>query len=303
MMPRVAMRLVTGLVGILLMAATNQPGTAPPAPAIPSLTGDWDTNHGVVYLDQDGERITAQYDYKGKRDNRLEGTLKGDTLEVSWFQPSFPAPLDRGHATLKLRANGTRWEGPWYDAEGKPQGNWEGIKIGATPEQPEREFAPLVSSPVAYPDFTRKTADGKGEIRLSEFVRGKPLVLVSTYAGWCKNCNWEAPVLAGLYEKYHPRGFDILQVSEYTDPVDVAKFVQRHHPPFPLVVGSTTTDDATREGTDHYRFRKAVGDKRKWGTPFNVFIMKGDLSHPLVVAGELMEEEVDAFIARKLPTP
>ena len=284
--------------------AATAPQTAPAAPASPrpALTGDWDTNHGVVYLDQDGSRIIAEYDYQGKRDNRLEGVLKGDTLELTFRQPSFAPPLDHGRARLTLRANGTRWEGPWYDATGKQQGIWEGIKIGATPEQPEREFAPLVVSPAPYPDFTRKTADGKGEIRLSQFVSGKPLVLVSTYAAWCKNCNWEAPVLAGLYAKYHARGFDVLQISEYTHPVDVQKFLERHHPPFPVVVGSTTTDDATREGTDHYRFRRQVGDKRKWGTPFNVFIVNGDLSKPFVVAGELMEEEIDAFISRHLPS-
>jgi peroxiredoxin len=290
-----------GLAGCLLFLAaqTKIPIGGDP---LPNLTGDWDTNHGIVYLDQEGDRLSAEFDYKGKRDNRLTGILKGSTLEVTFEQPSFPPPLNRGRAVLTLRANGTRWEGPWYDAEGKQQGTWEGIKIGATPEQPDREFAPLVSSAVPYPDFARKTADGKGEIHLADFVAGKPLVLVSTFAGWCKNCNWEAPVLAALYAKYHARGFDVIQVSEYTHPVDVAKFLERHHPPFPVVVGSTTTDDATREGTDHYRFRKLVGDKRKWGTPFNVFIINGDLSKPLVVAGELMEDEIDAFVARKLPT-
>ena len=288
-----------GVAGGLLVLAF-QKGASARGNALPSLTGDWDTNHGVVYLDQAGDQVSAEYDYQGRRDNRLQGVLKGDTLEVTFVQPSFPPPLDRGRAALKLRANGTRWAGPWFDATGAQQGIWEGIKIGATPEQPDREFAPLVPSPVPYPDFTRPTADGKGQIRLSQFVQGKRLVLVSTFAGWCKNCNWEAPVLVRLYRKYHSRGFDILQVSEYTDPSDVAKFLQRHRPPYPVVQGSTATDDATREGTDHYRFRKQIGDKRKWGTPFNVFILDGDLAHPWVVPGELVEDEVDTFIARKL---
>jgi peroxiredoxin len=285
-----------------LLAMEVQGAASGRAAALPALTGDWDTNHGVVYLDQEGDKIRAQYDFRGKRDNTLEGTVHGATLEVTFVQPSFPPPLDRGRAVLKVRANGTRWKGPWYDSAGVKQGIWEGIKIGATPEQPEREFAPLVSSPVPYPDFVRKVAQGSTEIRLSEFVKGKPLVLVSTFAGWCKNCNWEAPVLARLYEKFHGKGFDILQVSEYTHPSDVAKFLERHHPPFPVVEGSTATDDATREGTDHFRFRKMVGDKRKWGTPFNVFILQGDLEHPLVVSGELVEGEIESFISRKLPT-
>src|SRR5262245_28082868 len=97
---------------LLLAGAAVPAATDSSAARFPSLTGDWDNNHGVVYLDQDGDRITAQYDYKGKRDNRLEGVLKGDSLEVTLFQPSFPPPLDRGRAVLKLKANGTRWEGP-----------------------------------------------------------------------------------------------------------------------------------------------------------------------------------------------
>jgi len=285
----------------IFMALSPSEGEIPTGGGLPDLTGDWDTNHGVVYLNQKGDRVTADFDFKGKRDNHLEGILKGETLEITFTQPSFPPPLDRGRAALKIRANGTRWEGPWLDAAGVTRGTWEGIKIGATPEQPDREFAPLVSAPLPYPDFTLKTAGGDSEIHLSEFVRAKPLVLISTFAGWCKNCNWEAPVLRRLYDRYHARGFEIVQVSEYTHPDDVARFLQRHHPPFPVVVGSTSTDDATREGTDHYHFRKQVGDKRKWGTPFNVFVANGDLAHPLVVAGELVEDEIDAFIARKLP--
>jgi len=287
--------LLGNLVGLLAFpGGSRNPGS------LPDLTGDWDTNHGVVYLDQKGDRVTAEFDFQGKRDNRLAGILRGTVLEVTLIQPSFPPPLQRGRATLNLRANGTRWEGPWFDADGVQRGIWSGIKIGARPEQPDREFAPLLASPVAYPDFTLRTADGSTEIRLSDWIRGKPLVLVSTFAGWCKNCNWEAPVLARLYAKYHSQGFDVLQVSEYTHPSDVERFIQRHHPPFPVVIGSVSTDDATREGTIHYRFRKQVGDKRKWGTPFNVFIVKGDQARPLVVAGELIEEEIEPFIARKL---
>jgi len=146
-------------------------------------------------------------------------------------------------------------------------------------------------------DFDVTTLDGR-PAPMADY-RGKTLLIVNVASA----CGFTPQYtgLEALYRKYHDRGFDVIQVSEYTHPVDVAKFLERHHPPFPVVVGSTTTDDATREGTDHYRFRKQVGDKRKWGTPFNVFIINGDLSKPMVVAGELMEEEIDAFIARKLP--
>jgi hypothetical protein len=90
--------ILAGLGCLLLLAAK----AVPPQEASPilHLAGDWDTNHGVVYLDQENERISAEFDYQGKRDNRLMGVLKGMTLEATFEQPSFPPPLHRGRAIL-----------------------------------------------------------------------------------------------------------------------------------------------------------------------------------------------------------
>lgn len=264
-----------------------------------SIAGDWNTGHGVFYVEQDGPRVFGTYDYKGKRDNQFEGKLEGTRLRFRWKQPSFPAPETSGAAEVELLANGTRWAGAWFDAEGNKVGSFRGIKIGATPEEPERELAPIRPSAQALEDFAHRTMDGR-LIRLSEFVRGKPLVLVSFVTAWCKNCNWEQPFVRRLYEQYHARGLDVLLVSHYAHPYDVSKFLERHKPPFPLIVASTTTDDATRMGTLHYRFRTANGDVRKWGTPFNVFIKNGDLSRPYVAAGELMETEALRFVMQQL---
>ena len=80
--------LLGNLVGLLAFpSGSRNPGS------LPDLTGDWDTNHGVVYLDQKGDRVTAEFDFQGKRDNRLEGILRGTVLEVTLTQPSFPPPL------------------------------------------------------------------------------------------------------------------------------------------------------------------------------------------------------------------
>ena len=264
-----------------------------------SIAGDWNTGHGVFYVEQEGERLFGTYDYQGKRDNQFEGKLEADRLRFRWKQPSFPPPQDSGTAEVRLLGNGTRWVGDWFDAKGSRVGSFKGTKIGATPEEPERERALIRPSAVPLEDFSHRTMDGR-LIRLSEFVRGKPLVLVSFVTAWCKNCNWEQPFVRRLYDRYHARGLDVLLVSHYAHPHDVGKFVERHKPPFPLAIASTTTDDSTRMGTLHYRFRTANSDLRKWGTPFNVFITNGDLGRPYIAAGELIEADATAFVSKQL---
>ena len=266
------------------------------------LSGDWDTNHGVFYVQQQGRRVFGEYDYQGRRDNRFEGQWEGNVLVLRWRQPSFPPPQQEGRARLQLLAQGTRWRGQAFDATGTPLAEWRGFKIGATPEAPDHEFAPIHKANLRIEDFTATTLDGR-QIRLSEFVRHKPLVLLSYIIPWCKNCNFEQPFLKQIYAQYRARGFDILLVSNYGHPSDVMKFVQTHRPPFPLVVATTSTDDATRTSTPHYRYRAACGDKRKWGTPFNIFIVGGSLTDVYAAAGELIPEDAARFLRSKLERP
>lgn len=60
------------------------------------------------------------------------------------------------------------------------------------------------------PDFTMNNRDGK-PVKLSDF-RGK-VVLVDFWASWCGPCRRENPHVVEAYNKYHPKGFDVLGVS------------------------------------------------------------------------------------------
>ncbi|MBI5915116.1 MAG: TlpA family protein disulfide reductase [Bacteroidetes bacterium] len=60
------------------------------------------------------------------------------------------------------------------------------------------------------PDFTMNDRDGK-PVKLSDF-RGK-VVLVDFWASWCGPCRRENPHVVEAYNKYHPKGFDVLGVS------------------------------------------------------------------------------------------
>ncbi len=63
-----------------------------------------------------------------------------------------------------------------------------------------------------------------------------------------------------------------------------------------------------RTKTTHYAYRQAGGDKRNWGSPFNVFLepaklqKKGDklTEKAWIVSGELIEKDADAFISARL---
>ncbi len=178
------------------------------------------------------------------------------------------------------------------------------LGIGASAQH---EYAPVQEKAINYKNWTFKTLDGKSEVTLRDWVKGKKLVLIVYYAPWCGNWKFEAPVLARLYEKYKEKGFDVVAVNEYGT-VEQAKdyFQTIGGAAYTVVVEST--DSASRDKTTHFAYRKAAGDSRNWGSPFNVFLMpeylpaEGELlaEKTWVVGGELIEEDIDKFIREHL---
>ncbi|MBL8149036.1 MAG: TlpA family protein disulfide reductase [Blastocatellia bacterium] len=173
--------------------------------------------------------------------------------------------------------------------------------------QDGHEYSPLEEKTINYKDWTYKNLyDGKDAVNLRDWSKGKRLVLVVYYAPWCGNWKFEAPVVARLYEKYKDHGFDVIAVNEYGSPAQALEYIKTVNTNFTYVVESEET--SAREKTTHYAYRKACGDNRNFGSPFNIFLdpeklnKEGELltEKAWVVNGELVETEVEKFIREKL---
>lgn len=173
----------------------------------------------------------------------------------------------------------------------------------------QNEQAPVLEKELTYKDWTYKNVLTGDEINLRKAVKGHKLVMVVYFAAWCPNWKHEAPFAQKLYEKYKASGFEVIGVAEY-DSIDNTKISMTNYKiTFPVVVESESK--AYKQNTLHYEYRRAVGDTRNWGSPWNIFLQpsmlekKGEtlLKKAFVVSGELIETEAEAFVREKLGLP
>ena len=129
--------------------------------------------------------------------------------------------------------------------------------------------------------------------------------MIVYFAPWCGNWRNEAPFVAKLYQKYKDQGFLVIGVSEYASLDRLANFWAS---PVRLIRWSSNRSRATTNQNAALRISPITGDVRSWGSPWNIFLepaklnRKGDVltEKAWVVNGELIEDEVDKFIASKV---
>jgi len=95
----------------------------------------------------------------------------------------------------------------------------------------------VFSQTVEAPDFSIQLLDGS-QVSLSDY-RGK-LVLLNLWATWCPPCRAEMPSMQELYDKLHPKGFEILAVAAPNPPREtldkIRDFVSSNAFSFPILI-------------------------------------------------------------------
>ena len=170
----------------------------------------------------------------------------------------------------------------------------------------QTEQAPLLEKEINYKDWTYRNVRDDKSLNLREATKGKKLVMVVYFAPWCPNWKHEAPFAQKLYEKYKKDGLEIVGVGEYATVAAMKTNLDTFKITFPVVYESDSTQ--TKQKTLHYEYRKAVGDTRSWGSPWNIFIeptkieKKGDvlLKKAFIANGELIEADAEKFVRQKL---
>lgn len=173
----------------------------------------------------------------------------------------------------------------------------------------QSEQAPIQQKELDYKNWTYKSVRGGDAVNLRDFAGGKKLVLVVYYSPWCPNWKHEAPFVQRMYEKYRANGFEVVGVGEYDTVEAMKKNLDVFKITFPVVYESDST--AAKQKTLHYEYRKAVGDARNWGSPWNIFLesanleKKGDVlvKRAAISNGELIEAEAEKYIREKLGLP
>jgi hypothetical protein len=169
------------------------------------------------------------------------------------------------------------------------------------------ESAPIVERRLDFFSFTYETVGGT-PFDLRDYAQGKSLVIVEYLAGWCPNSNRNGHVIQRLWTRYRERGLGVVGVAEYSNASEVSIHIGRIGIDYPVVVETRTRNQ--RKDSSHYKYRRAAGDNRKWGTPFYVIIEGRDIEpalangpltrHVYTVSGEIVEDEVEQFINRSL---
>ena len=170
----------------------------------------------------------------------------------------------------------------------------------------QNEQAPITEKEFAFKDWTHKSINGEGSVNLRDFSKGKKLVMVVYWAPWCPNWVHDVAFVQGLHEKYKDKGLAIIGVGEY-DPVSkMRSHIDKYKLTFPMVYESEKLSD--RLTSVHYSQRTEAGDKRKWGSPWYVFLDPATLEpngelltkKTTVVNGELVKQDAEKYIQQKL---
>jgi thiol-disulfide isomerase/thioredoxin len=233
---------------------------AKPAPKAafngPSIAGQWDligvnSSKGEkawrLILRQSGSDISGAILRVDGDTGTLTGSYKEGQFVLSHFSGARPAlmlvkPAPDGTLAVSLSAlhgfsemKAVRPEEAL--AKGLPQP--DDPTAHTTVRNPNEPF------PFSFPDL-------KGNIvsNTDARFRGK-VVVINVTGSWCPNCHDEAPFLAGLYDKYHSQGLEVVALSfeeadQLKNPTRLRAFIKEYGIKYTVLLGGETDSAKTK---------------------------------------------------------
>ena len=215
-------------------ATPAAPSARAPSDTAPSIDGTWivpargskGEKAWRFIAQQKGLTVTASILRVDGDTGTLTGTFRDGRFVLSHFSGARPLLLEvtpQPDGTLKLLQNRKT------EIVAVREGDARAEAIGA-PTDPERHTSVVDPSEpfrFSFPDLS-----GRAVSSTDPQFAGK-VVLVNISGSWCPNCHDEAPFLAALYDKYHPRGLEVVTLAfeeeeQLADPVRLRAFISTY---------------------------------------------------------------------------
>lgn len=147
-----------------------------PSGAACDWSGRWETNWGIMTLQQAGDSVTGDYTHN---QGRISGRVVGGKLIGTWSEyPTYSPPNDAGDVELTISEDCRTFTGRWrYGSEGEWSGDWTGTRAGAESEETlileTPTLATVYNGPTAPTVFTLESQMRISRIRTYHWNHGQ----------------------------------------------------------------------------------------------------------------------------------
>ena len=90
----------------------------------------------------------------------------------------------------------------------------------------------------SFIDMELTAADGSKK-KISDFVKPGTTTLIEFWASWCNPCRVEIPHMRNTYNKYHPKGLNIVSISIDSDPKNWHQALEEEKMPWEQLIDNT----------------------------------------------------------------
>lgn len=222
-------------------------GTWPAEPAPPTIVGRWDANWIL-----DGRTSPRVVELRNATSG-LEGTIVSNTGDYGLFwgraeADSFSLSHFDGSYVYMLtgRLDGDTLRGIFH-AGIRTQTPFVAVRSTGRPHL--RDPLEITQADSSVFRFSFPNLDGQVVTEKDPRFKGK-VVLVDIFGTWCPTCHDAAPVLTGLWRKYHDRGLEIVGLAyevtgdPATDGRQLRVFQEKFAVPYDLLLAGTNDTQA-----------------------------------------------------------